>query len=67
MHDLDWAVVYINGFIAMHYEGNQAKFARDNDMSSAYVSDVLNKRRDPGKKILDAVGLEKVTGYRSKS
>lgn len=66
MQDQDWAIAYINRYIAEHYAGNQAQFAKANEMSPAYVSDVLNFRRDPGKKILDAVGLEKTTVYRIK-
>lgn len=46
--------------------GNQARWCMENQVSTAYLSDVLNGRREPGKKILDALGLEAVTFYRSK-
>ena len=44
--------------------GGQATWAVSAGMSAAYVSDVLNKRREPGAKVLAALGLEKVVGYR---
>lgn len=49
--------------IAERYDGNQAAFASDNSMSAAYVSDVIRGRRDPGKKVLDLLGLKKVIRY----
>lgn len=36
---------------------NQAAWAREHKLSPAYVSDVLNGRRDPGNKILKPLGL----------
>ncbi len=47
--------------------GGQAAWARTAGVSAAYVSDVLNHRREPGRSILDPLGLEKVAGYRRKS
>ena len=44
----------------------QAAWARAHKVSAAYVNDVLNGRRDPGPKILDAIGFEKVVTYRPK-
>jgi hypothetical protein len=41
-----------------------ADWARKNALSPAYVSDVLNGRRDPGSKILKALGLKCVKDYR---
>jgi hypothetical protein len=43
--------------------GGQQAWATANDVSPAYVSDVLNARRDPGDSILRALGLRKVVRY----
>lgn len=44
----------------------QAAWARSKGVSAAYVNDVLKGRRDPGPKILDALGFERVVTYRPK-
>ena len=44
----------------------QTEVARMLGVSSQYLSDVLNSRRTPGKKILAALGLERVVGYQRK-
>jgi hypothetical protein len=44
--------------------GSQKAWAEANDLSSAYVCDVLIQRRDPGESILAALGLERVVTYR---
>lgn len=41
----------------------QAEWARTHGISAAYVSDVIQGRREPGEKILKALGLEKVVTY----
>ena len=46
--------------------GGQAAWAKAHGVSAAYVNDVLRERREPGKAILDALGLEKVMTYREK-
>lgn len=46
--------------------GGQAAWAEARDISPAYVSDVLQGRRGPGRMILDALGLERVVVYRVK-
>lgn len=46
--------------------GGQAAWAVAHAVSAAYVSDVLQGRREPGRKILDALGVERVVGYRKK-
>jgi hypothetical protein len=46
--------------------GSQARWCLDNQVSTAYLSDVLNGRREPGKKILDVLGLQSVVYYRKK-
>lgn len=43
--------------------GGQAAWAAANGMSAAYVSDVLNSRREPGPKVLAALGLRKIVRY----
>ena len=40
--------------------------AAEMQCSAAYLSDVLNGRRDPGPKILEYLGLERVLVRRSK-
>lgn len=45
---------------------SQTAWAKKHGVSAAYVSDVLAGRREPGKLILDALGLERVTSYRRK-
>lgn len=41
----------------------QIAWAKSHGVSPAYVSDVIAGRREPGKKILKALGLEKVVTY----
>ena len=43
--------------------GSQAAWARKNHVSPAYLSDVLAGRREPGGKLLDALGLERFVSY----
>lgn len=43
--------------------GSQDAFAQQHSISTAYISDVLRNRREPGKKILDALGLDRVVYY----
>jgi len=57
-------LVYIQRLIDSKYAGLQVAFAQDNELSAAYVNDVLRGRREPGKKILDAVEVERITVYR---
>lgn len=54
---------------ALEFEvkGNQSAWAKANKISPAYVSDVIAGRREPGKKILSALGLERVVSYRFKA
>lgn len=44
----------------------QTAWAKANGVSPAYVSDILAGRREPGKLVLDALGLERVVTYRRK-
>ena len=43
--------------------GGQSAWATSHAISSQYVSDVVNARRDPGPKILAALGLKSVVRY----
>lgn len=44
--------------------GTSAAFADKHSLSQAYVSDTLNGRREPGPKILRALGLVSEPQYR---
>lgn len=46
--------------------GTQTVLAERLGISSAYLSDVLNGRKDPGESILAPLGLERVVTYRRK-
>lgn len=43
--------------------GQQQDFARLHGISNAYICDVLNRRREPGAKVLDALYLVKEVRY----
>lgn len=49
---------------ACKHTGSQAAWAKAHDLGAAYVSDVLNGRREPGAKMLRALGLRRITCYR---
>ena len=51
---------------AIEQAGSQRAFADQHGISLQYVNDVLHKRREPGQKILDALGIERVVIYREK-
>ena len=42
--------------------GSMRAWARQHQLSAAYVSDVLAERRDPGPAICDIFGIEPVKG-----
>ena len=48
---------------AVAWAGSQKQWADDHGISYAYVSDVLQGKREPGDKVLDALGLVKVVTY----
>lgn len=52
--------------VKINHYGSQQKAARAWNISSQYLSDVLNGRRPIGKRILDALGLETRTTYHHK-
>lgn len=43
--------------------GSQAEFAKRHNLSAKLVSDVLAKRREPGKSIAAALGFRRYAGY----
>ena len=45
---------------------SQIDVAKRLGISPQYLSDVLNERRQPGKKILDGLGLRRVVTYQRK-
>ena len=54
---------HVRDILASVTRENQAAWARANNMSPSYVSDVLRGRREPGKPILAALGLRCETSY----
>ena len=60
---LDRLAVHARLMAACWELGGQKFFAEKHGISPAYVSDVLNARRDPGDAILTALGLRKVIHY----
>ena len=59
-------IAHIRGVIDRDYGGSQSAFAANKKISTAYLNDVLRERRDPGKKILNVVGIERDSCYRLK-
>ena len=57
-------IEYLRQRIAEH--GTQEQYASALGVSGAYLSDVLRGNREPGQKLLDAVGFERVATYRVK-
>lgn len=43
--------------------GNAKAWCKEHDVAASYISDVMTGRREPGAKILDALGLVKVVSY----
>lgn len=52
--------------LASQAKPTQSAWAKKHGVAAAYVSDVINGRREPGKAILDALGLERIVTYRRK-
>lgn len=52
---------------AIHVAGSQKAFAQQHSISTQYISDVLHGRREPGQKILDALGVERIVSYQVKA
>jgi transcriptional regulator with XRE-family HTH domain len=57
----------INGLLeimkSLQGERTQTEFAQQLGVSTSYLSDVYNMRRDPGTKMLRTMGVETVTNY----
>lgn len=51
---------------AIAAEGSQTAFANKHDFTLTYLNDMLQGRRPPSAKLLDAAGYEAVTMYRKK-
>ncbi len=49
--------------IEVHHIGNQKEAAKQWGISAPYLNDVLKGNRDPGAKILVAIGVEKRVHY----
>lgn len=47
--------------------GSRKEAAKKLGVSAQYLGDVLNNKREPGKKILDALKLRKVISYESEA
>lgn len=45
-------------------DGTQVDLAKSLGISPAYLSDILSGARDPGDRVLDALGLERAVDYR---
>ena len=56
------SVVARLGKLCQHM-GGQSNWAKANGVSTAYVNDILQGRREPGKKVLDVLGFEKRVYY----
>lgn len=50
--------------VAIH--GTQQAVAQHFGMSAVYLSDIITGKKQPGKKVLDAIGVERVVTYREK-
>lgn len=61
---LDYIEVCSRLSVACKNAGSQKAFAEKHGLSAAYVCDVMNARREPGKSILDALGLTRVIRYK---
>ncbi len=45
-------------------KGSQAEAAKHLGISGAYLGDILKNNREPGAKVLDALGLERITVFK---
>jgi hypothetical protein len=60
----EWDVIEILTDDVVASIDGQAAWARAHKISAQYLNDVLHGRREPGPKILQAIGFEKVVTYR---
>ena len=54
----------LRAYAASVTKDSQTQFAREHGVSLQYLNDFLRGRRDAGKKLLRALGYEKVVTYR---
>ena len=50
-------------YLRKQCNGNQSGFARYLNVSPAYISDILRGTREPGPKVLKAMGFVRVVTY----
>ena len=58
---LDTLILFIEGEIVR--AGSQKELAKQWGISQVYLSDIIHYRREPGKKVLAAMGLKRVSLY----
>lgn len=63
MESLSLSDVFAQLRTACRQAGSQEAFAAHAGISRGHLSDVLNARRDPGPKLLAALGLRKVAAF----
>lgn len=56
-------IIHIDGLILQTATRSQQEFANQIGVSLSYLNDVLHGRREPGEKILSAIGVRKVVSY----
>ena len=44
--------------------GSQTKFAKEHQLTQGYLSEVLSGKRNPGPRICEVLGIERVVTYR---
>lgn len=59
----------VRGILALEIAkaGTALAFANKHGIAPSYVSETLRGRKEPAKKVLDALGLERVVSYRRKA
>jgi transcriptional regulator with XRE-family HTH domain len=57
----DALIAYLRGQVQVY--GSQRALAHYCGVSAAYISDILNGRREPGESVLRALGFRKVVRY----
>lgn len=51
-------------YIAKNHGGKQNRFADSIGVSCAYVSDIVNGKKEPSKKILELIGVVRTVTYK---
>lgn len=60
----DRMIASIQGIIDRQYGGDRTKFCKANDISPAYVGEVIRGKQTAGPKFLKATGYQKIELYR---